>query len=91
VAEYKHAMEAAKYYFERAIKKGKHFGAHYSLALMLKLHPFLLGDTYDFDNNAMDGEEHGLAHVAYAHMCQSQIECVRERSERRRAYASARE
>ena len=65
-------MEAARYYFEEAIRLTQHYGAHYSLALMLKLHPYLLSSTYDYGGNAMDGEELGLAHYAYSHMCMAQ-------------------
>ena len=82
---YKHAAMSAKYYYELAISQNGHFGAHYSLGLMLKLHMFLLtgvtgGYRYEEEGGkqaSIDGTEDSLATFAYAHLCQSQVRTVR--------------
>ena len=51
-SELRDAMSASKYYFEQAIHLDDHFGAHYSLALLLKSHQNLL--DYDYERG---GEE----------------------------------
>ncbi|GMH66475.1 hypothetical protein TL16_g04439 [Triparma laevis f. inornata] len=70
-SELKDAMSASKYYFEQAIYLDDHFGAHYSLALLLKLHQNLL----DYDYEVGGVEEFGR--YAYEEMCKSQVSYVK--------------
>ena len=71
-SELRDAISASKYYFEQAIHLDDHFGAHYSLALLLKSHQNLL--DYDYErggeeevrSKAMIGASISFGHYRYA-------------------------